>query len=175
MRRAGTLLVFILTVAAMAMPQETQKRLEKPIQSLDWLVGGVWTADVSKMGNGMQRIETRYQWSDNNAYLRFTTHFVFDKGTARNYDGNLFWDPERKTLAIWYMNANNEIIEGPMQVEGDNWTVTFRGADIEGKMADLRVDVTRKSSELYHWQLKEKQGDNWKDVMALDYRRVTGS
>ena len=53
-----------------------------PIHSLSWLVGGVWTADATKLGPGMQRIETRYQWSDNNAYLRFTTHFVSDKGAA---------------------------------------------------------------------------------------------
>jgi hypothetical protein len=38
----------------------------KPISDLSWLVGGVWTADASKMGAGMKRIETRYVWSDNN-------------------------------------------------------------------------------------------------------------
>jgi len=175
MRKPGALFVLILALATLVWPQAPEKKAATPIHVLDWLVGGVWTADVSKMGNGMQKIETRYQWSDNNAYLRFTTHFVFDKGTARTYDGNLFWNPEQKTLAIWYMNAKNEIVEGAMQVDGDNWTVTFRGADMEGKMADLRVDVTRKSSELYHWQLKEKQADSWKDVMALDYRRLAGS
>jgi hypothetical protein len=36
-----------------------------PISALAWLVGGVWTADASKLGPGMERIETRYQWADN--------------------------------------------------------------------------------------------------------------
>jgi hypothetical protein len=60
----------------------------KPIATLSWLLGGVWTADASKLAPGMLRIETRYQWADNNAYIRFNTHFVFDKGSQHNYDGN---------------------------------------------------------------------------------------
>ena len=67
----------------------------KPIAALSWLVSGVWTADTSAIGHGMQRIETRYTWSDSNSFLRFNTHFVFDKGATHTYDGNLFWDPNR--------------------------------------------------------------------------------
>ena len=62
--------------ATAAKPADTAK----PIAPLSWLVGGVWTADATKLGPGMLRIETRYQWADNNAYIRFNTHFVFDKG-----------------------------------------------------------------------------------------------
>jgi hypothetical protein len=175
MKRLPIFLVMLLMTSSVAWPQTAEKKPEKPINVLSWLVGGVWTADTSAMGNGMQRIETRYQWADNNAYIRFTTHFVFDKGTARTYDGNLFWNPEQKSLAMWYMNASNEINEGPMQVEGDRWSMTFRGPDMEGKVADLRVDVTRKSPDFYHWQLKEKQADSWKDIMGLDYKRLAGS
>jgi len=168
------LLVALLWSAAVSAETTEKKSNATPIHSLSWLVGGVWTADASKLGPGMQRIETRYQWSDNNAYLRFTTHFVFDKGAAHTYDGNLFWDPNAKSLAIWYMDAQNGITEGPMQIDGDNWRMTFRGQDFEGKMADLRVDVTRKNADKYHWSLQEKQGEQWKELAALDYLRVPG-
>jgi len=175
MKRATVFLSILFLTTAFARSQETTKPKEgKPVDAIAWLVGGVWTADMSAMGHGMQRVETRYQWSDNNAYVRFTTHFVFDKGTARTYDGNLFWNPDQKSLAMWYMNAENEIIEGPMKIEGDNWTMTFRGTDPEGKMADLSAEVTRKSPDLYHWLVREKQADGWKEIMALDYHRVTG-
>jgi len=59
---------------------------------------------------------------------------------------------------MWYMNAENEIIEGPMKIEGNNWTMTFRGTDPEGKMADLSAEVTRKSPDLYHRLVREKAG-----------------
>ena len=143
----------------------------KPTAVLGWLVGGVWTADASKLGPGMERIETRYQWSDNGSYVRFTTHFVTDKGSMKMYDGNLFWDPGKKTLAMWYMDARNAITEGPMSFVGSDWNMTFRGEDFDGKQADFRVEVTRKTDDLYHWSLNEKVGDGWKKLMELDYVR----
>ena len=156
---------------ALALAQSDGQASAKPISKLEWLVGGVWTADASAMGNGMQRIETRYQWSDNNAYIRFTTHFVTEKASLRTYDGNFFWNPSRATLAVWYMDARNEIIEAPVTVNADLMEMKFNGTDFEGKSADLRVQVNRKNNDLYRWTLAERQGDGWKDLAALDYAR----
>ncbi|HEY8716901.1 MAG TPA: hypothetical protein VIM00_16065 [Candidatus Acidoferrum sp.] len=147
----------------------------KPISALSWLVGGVWTADASKLGPGMKSIETRYQWADNNAYIRFNTHFVFDKGAAHTYDGNFFWNPTSKTLAMWYMDAENSITEGPVQVEGVSTKIRFRAQDFEGKMADMRVVVTRKNNDDYHWALQEMAAGEWKELAALEYLRTAGS
>src|SRR5947208_9247437 len=146
-------LMLVASVSIVAQEKSAQAAPPKPIQSLSWLVGGVWVADGTKVAPGMQRIETRYNWSDNDAYVRFTTHFVFDKGVAKNYDGNLFWDPQRKSLAMWYMDRSNVVYEGPMEVNGDMWRIQFRGEDFDGKMADLQVEVTRKNTDLYHWSL----------------------
>jgi hypothetical protein len=143
----------------------------QPMSGLSWLVGGVWTADASKLGPGMQRIETRYQWSDNDSYIRFTTHFVTAKGVMKTYDGNFFWDPAKETLAMWYMDARNKITEGPMTLDGDHWLMQFHGENFEGKPADLRVEVLRNNADLYRWSLAEKQGDSWKELAALDYAR----
>ena len=143
----------------------------KPITSLTWLVGGVWTADASKFGNGMQRIETRYRWSDNGSYIRFTTHFVTDKAELKTYDGHFFWSPAKKTLELWYMDASNAITEGPVTFDGDLMQVFFRGPDFQGTVADLRVDVLRKTNDLYHWSVSEKQGEQWKELGTFDYVR----
>jgi hypothetical protein len=147
----------------------------KPIASLSWLVGGVWTADATKLGPGMLRIETRYQWADNQAYIRFNTHFVFDKGAQHNYDGNFFWNPSDKTLAVWYMDAQNSITQGPVKLNDNDIIISFRGEDFEGKTADLRVIVTRKNNDNYHWALQEMKGGAWKDLAGLEYLRVAGS
>jgi hypothetical protein len=177
MKQVGVCLVALFLGVAMGWSQETEKKQEapKPISALTWLVGGVWTADASKMAPGMQRIETRYQWSDNSAYIRFNTHFVFDKGTAKAYDGNFFWNSEQKTLAMWYMSAQNEITEGPVEVNGDVMKVSFRGPDFDGKVADMQVFVKRKTNDDYRWSVQEKEGDTWKEVAALEYLRVAGS
>ncbi len=165
---AALLVVGMAVVGALA--QEAPKKTEpKPIGVLGWLVGGAWTADASKMGNGMQRIETRNQWADNSAYLRFTTHFVFDKGTAKQYDGNMFWDPEKKKLAMWYMAASGSVMQGPMTWEGDVLSARFTAPDFEGRIADLKVEVTRKTNDKYVWALFEKDGNGWKPLALLEY------
>ena len=177
MRRLAVFVAVLSLAVSVAWSQETPKKQESapPIGALSWLVGGVWTADATKLGPGMQRIETRYQWSDNKAFLRFTTHFVFDKGTANTYDGNLFWNAGRKTLAIWYMDAKSGIVEGPMQWDGNVLRITFRGNDFDGKMADLKVEVTRKTNDQYHWAVFEKSGEDWNQLGTLEYVRAAGS
>lgn len=107
MKRIALLMIVLCVGAGLGWGQAGEKKPEaaKPIAPLSWLVGGTWTADASKMGPGMKQIETRYRWSDNGAYIQFNTHFVFDKGTAKAYDGNFFWNPDQKSLAMWYMDA----------------------------------------------------------------------
>jgi hypothetical protein len=177
MNKAAMSLALIAITMVAARGQEGVKTTApaKPIAQLAWLVGGVWTAGGSKIGSGMQRIETRYAWSDNAAYIRFTTHFVMDKGTFKNYDGSFFWDPERASLAMWYMDAQNSITQGPVLFEGDTMQMTFRAHDFEGKLADLRVKVTRKTNDDYNWLLEEKGPEGWKQLATLEYLRVAGT
>lgn len=177
MRNARVVLALMVMTATAIWPQETAKKPEagKPISALGWLVGGVWTADGTKLAPGLQRIETRYQWSDNGAFIRFTTHFVLDKGTVPTYDGSFFWNPEQATLAMWYMDTRNSITQGPVKLDGETTEMTFRGNDFEGKPADLRVKVVRKTNDHYTWLLEEKLPDGWKQLGALEYLRTAGS
>ena len=177
MKKVFIVLAFTLFSAVPVSSQNAAETAKpaKPISVLTWLVGGVWTADASKLGPGMRRIETRYQWSDNASYLRFNTHFITDKETLRRYDGNFFWNPDKSALAMWYMDAQNSITEGLVKVEGDVMSINFQGKGGDGKPQYYRVTVTRKTNDHYSWTLEAKQGDGWKSFPSLDYLRVTGN
>jgi hypothetical protein len=186
MKRAIVLAVFCLGLVGIAMMNDARGFVRsvpaggalavdpkaKPISNLAWLVGGVWTADASKMGDGMKRIETRYVWSDNSAFIRFTTHFVSDKGTAKTYDGNFFWEPAKSQLAMWYMDYANEIVQGPVEIGGETTKLSFHATDFEGKPADMQVNLLKKSNDKYQWTLEEKVGDSWKQLATLEYVRT---
>jgi hypothetical protein len=58
-----------------------------------------------------------------------------------------------------------------MEWSGDVLRVLFHGPDFEGKIADLKEELTRLSNQHYDWMVAEKQGDNWKELGALDYFR----
>ena len=147
---------------------------ENPVCKLAWLVGGVWTADATEMGNGMKRIETRYVWSDNNAFIRFTTHFVSNKETTNTYDGNFFWEPDKSQLSMWYMSFANEIIQGSIAIEGQTTKFSFRAKDFQEQMADMQVKLLRKTNDKYQWQLEEKFDDKWRPLASLEYVRTQG-
>jgi hypothetical protein len=158
--------IAVLSFAVAGWAQEASS--QKPMQAMAWMVGGTWTAQPSKDVT----IRTQYAWSDNDAFLRFKTHFVTPKGEARRYDGQFYWDREAKQMKMWYMDAENAIYAGPISITPEMTTFDFRGEDFEGKMSDLRVNVTKKSNDQYHWQLLEKSGENWKEIAALDYNRT---
>jgi hypothetical protein len=167
---AGSVLVALCSFGVF--PQEPHPaQPSQPMAPLAWLVGGIWTADASQMGGGMQRIETRYEWSDNRAFLRFHTHFVSDKGTLHNYDGQFFWDPRQQALKMWYMNARNDITEGSIRINDNEFTFLFQGTDFEEKPAELRVQLTRKNNDRYLWQLAEKTPHGWNPLASLEYVR----
>ena len=177
MRKTSMIFVLLMMSAATVWCQNATKPAasQRPIASLGWLVGGVWIADASKLGPGMQRIETRYQWSDNHAYIRFTTHFVMEKGTLRNYDGNFYWNPEQSSLSMWYMDPGNSITQGPVRQDGDKLEMSFRAMGFDGKAGDFRVTVTRKNNDDYNWLLEQKQPEGWKQLATLEYLRAAGS
>jgi len=151
------------------------KPADHPVAPLAWLVGGTWTADCTKLGGGMKAIETRYQWADNDAYIRFTTHFISEKGTLKNYDGNFFWDPADSGLHVWYTDARSEITQGKVAVAGDTTEIAFRAHDFEDKLADMKATVVRSTNDRYTWSLAERSGDGWKPLLSLEYRRASGS
>jgi hypothetical protein len=165
--RAGAQLTGHTTRAAGAPAGDTH-----PIERMAWLVGGVWTASGPQLGPHMQRIETRYRWSDNHSYIRFTSHFVTDSADLHRYDGNFYWDKARSTLAMWYMDSDQDVVQGPMTIDGDEWVMGFHEQDREGKDVSYRVDIHRQSNDRYHWSLKQQTGAMWKELLALDYQRT---
>jgi len=173
MRKAISTAIVVMLAAAALVGQESGPKppAQRPIAPLEWLVGGVWTADGSKLAPGL-KIETRYTWSDNGAYIRFTTHFISEKGTLKNYDGQFYWNPEPGGLAVWYMDARNHITQGAVAMDGDVMQIAFRAEDFQGKMSDLRVDVARRTNDHYTWTLEEKQPAGWGQLASLEYLRT---
>jgi hypothetical protein len=88
-----------LPSAALAQPAQPAAPHSGPVAQPGWLIGGVWVADASGFGGGMRRIETRYHWSDNDSFVRFTTHFVSDKGVRNTWKQLASFDYARKPEA----------------------------------------------------------------------------
>ena len=138
------------------------------IHQMGWLAGKTWSARVEKMPGRVSHIDVRYDWSATGNFVQFTTKFVENGGGAkRRYAGNFYFDPATGGLAMWYMNQDNVIIKGPVQIQGNRMTMTFA----EGPTA-YRATVTRTNATLYRWVLFQRVGKDWKQLLVLDYARI---
>jgi hypothetical protein len=161
-------LALTLALSGYASAQPT----ERPIERFSWLVGGVWTADASTLGNDMQQIATRYQWAPNKTYISFFTTFTTKTTSFVNYSGNLYVqsdpaNPGQPVYTMWYTNAENEVTQGVVALEsGDNWSETF-----VSDRRQYRVDILREGKDSYRWILMSKSGAAWQRVISLEFVR----
>jgi hypothetical protein len=172
---AALLLAALIAPApAISAPPATMP-LAPELAPFAWLASGAWRADLSALPGGTKLVETRYDVAPNGV-IRFTTAFVRPDGSIANgYAGVLFYDAAAKHLTMWYTDPRGEVVQGPVTLNGDVWSMTFTsdGAVI-GKPgpANFRVDVARRSNDDYHWTLLADAGGGvWKPVFALDYLR----
>jgi hypothetical protein len=172
-RRQITIVACALALATLVSGASAPVR---PIDKLGWLAGGVWSADASGLGGSVTRIDTRYEWTPNRSFIRFTTDFVSGGSASPHYAGDLFFDPGERSLMIWYMDESNAITSGHMSVDGKLWTISFRGdGDVVGVAGsvDYTVDIVRTGDDSYTWTLFADVDHAKKQVFALTYRRST--
>ena len=161
-----------LSFAALAQSPQPAAPHSGPVAQLGWLVGGVWVADASGFGGGMQRIRDplplvrqrqlrpvhhpfRQRQQRRAEHLR--RQFLLERGRENVHD---------VVHERWRRDHRRTGDDQQRRAE-----MLFRGTDFDGKLADLRVDVTKKTPDLYRWTLLEKQGDAWKQLASLDYAR----
>jgi hypothetical protein len=70
------------------------------------------------------------------------------------------------------MDYANEIIQGPIAIDGQMTKFSFQATDFEGKPADMQVELLKKSNDKYQWTLDEKSGDTFKQLATLEYVRT---
>lgn len=150
----------------------------RPIDQLGWLVGGVWSADASGLGGGLERIDTRYEWTPNGSFIRLTTNFVTKGVATPRYAGDLFYDPSADTLMMWYMDDRNSITRGPIKVDGSKFTLSFSGpGDVVGVSGSVQyvVEILRTTADSYQWTLFSDISNQQKKVFGLLYHRPPNS
>jgi len=62
------------------------------------------------------------------------------------------------------MASEGLVMQGPMKWERYVLSAKFRAPHFENNMADMKVEVTRKTNDKYICALFEKEGDNWRPL-----------
>lgn len=176
MKRALVLIATIAALTCILDADRPRSRAEsapaagiRPIEQLSWLVGGVWVAAVDH--NELRRIETRYEWSTNHAFIRFTSRFVMTSGPKDRYDGDFYYDPTTKRLTMWYVDDDGVVSQGPVDIRETSWSSEFAQGGDDGNTASYRVEVQRNGDDRYTWTGSARSGEAWKPFLSLVYAR----
>lgn len=154
----ASVLVFLLTVspAFAAAPQS--------LESMSWLIGKTWTAQVSGGPLDVTHIDTRYEWAATENFVQFTTRFVGRDGTVkRSYAGMFYFDPMGGPT-LWYMDSDGLITTGPVTVKPDGMQMTFNQ-----KGTDYRIDIIKQDARSYQWTLFERKSGRMQKDFALTF------
>jgi len=150
----------------------------QPLDRLQWLVGGVWTADASKLGGGMSRIETRYESVADGNLIRFTTAFIdAHENVVNRYAGNFYVDPATARIKTWYLSSKNEITHGDVAIDPATVTLLITEAPEPDAPPQYRVVIAPENGlgsdyhQVYVWKLSARDGDAWKPMFGLTYAR----
>lgn len=130
-------------------------------------LAGRWNVDLARTGlpAGVARVEVRYSWSFTHTFIQFATDFVSTTGgTDGSYAGNFYFDPAGGGLRMWYMDQDNTITQGPIEISGGSINMRFSGpgkvAGVNGNV-DFRVQVIQTTPDTYHWVLFANPQGNW--------------
>jgi hypothetical protein len=173
-----SILAVALVACVLAIHTGNARAETLPIAPLQWLVGGTWVAQGANMPRDVSRIETQYRISATGNFIQFTTQFLDKNGKpSGNYAGNFYFDPTAKQLAMWYMDRENAITQGPVTLSPRSMTMVFTedGASmgISGPV-DFEVTVAKASDNAYRWTLAARKGGSataYKPLFSLDYVR----
>jgi hypothetical protein len=82
---------------------------EDPLVALAFLCGGTWTTEGRWPDGSPLRVTTRYSWGATGRVLHFVSHDLSGGEARLLYEGLLFHDPDRSTVAQWNVKVSGGI------------------------------------------------------------------
>jgi hypothetical protein len=143
----------------------------RPLDSIAWLAGGTWTAELKDEHGEPTRIENRIRWSSHGQLIQFATTFISHNKPEIHYEGIYAWDPVTKQIRFWYADKEGNLTEGTAHMDGQTLTQDFTIKQTDGKPSLLRSLIVRDSADSYNWSVMSKQDGEWKELFHLRYVR----
>ena len=161
-----------LAAAAFLLPALAwaQAPAEDPLAWLGWmkdLAGSCWQGtDASGKPIDRQCYELQF-----GRFLRGTIEMGAAEGRPPAFRGDSLFHRDRATgrLAIVMWGSNGTVNPGEAVIEGE--AIRFPQPRAEGR-PEVRTSWTRLGPDAYRVARERREGEAWKEILAVDYRRV---
>src|SRR4051812_20148862 len=77
-----------------------------------------WGAKLPDSPEGeKKKIHAQFTWAQNRQAIRISNEFVIDGKASPYIDGLYAWDPQKRVIVFWYVDAKGGLTEGTVKVE----------------------------------------------------------
>jgi len=140
------------------------------LSAIAFLTKHEWEAKLRDAPDGKKRkIHAQFSWSQNGQAIRISNQFVTD-GKARPYiDGLYAWDPQRRVIVFWYVDAEGSLTNGKVRTEDGKLAHEFDESTPDGKSAAYVAKVTPHGEQAWNNEIFERHGTDLKPIVDVRY------
>lgn len=161
-RRRAALLIAGLTSVLSFTPQARAQE-EDRIGAFRPLVGGTWIGEGTWPDGSPMRVEQRYFWGPTERILHFHTWDLVDGRRDLLYEGVVYVDPVSGRVVQINVKTNGEVTRQEV--------ARSDGAGYEISGPQTRSTVRYEADDVFTWELRVRQEDEWKVILTAEYRR----
>ena len=133
-----------------------------------FLVGACW---VGTFPDGKATDEKCFEWMFDRKFIR-ERHVV--KGAKKPYSGETIfaWDPGQKQVVFTYLNSLGGLSTGKAEFEAEG--IVFPETHVTAKgTLEMKAIWKRLGPDSYQYVQWQKEGDQWKTLWSIDFRRAS--
>ena len=141
-----------------------------PLGPIAFLTTHEWDAKLPDSPDGKKmKIHAQFSWAQNRQAIRISNQFVTD-GKARPYIEGLYaWDPQRRVIVFWYVDAAGSLSQGTVKEEAGQLVHEFEEIRPDGKAAAFVARVTPHGDQGWGNEIFARKGNDLTPIVKVKY------
>ena len=137
---------------------------------LAFLTAHEWDAQLPDSPDGKKmKIHAVFTWAQNGQAIRISNQLVSDGKPMPYIDGLYAWDPHRRVLVFWYVDAKGSLYQGTVKPENGKLVHEFQESEPDGKTAGFVARVTPHGDEGWDNEIFARKADDLAPIVKVHY------
>ena len=129
-----------------------------------------WDGQLPDSPDGKKmKIHAVFTWAQNGQAIRISNQFVTDGKPMPYIDGLYAWDPRRRVLLFWYVDAKGSLYQGTVKPENGKLVHEFQESEPDGKTADFVARVTPQGDEGWDNEIFARKANDLTPIVKVHY------
>ena len=141
------------------------------LEPIAFLTAHEWEAKLPDSPEEKKKkiIRARFTWTQNRQAIRISNELVTDGKASPYIDGLYAWDPRRRVIVFWYVDAQGCLTKGTVKMEQGKLVHEFQETEPDGRTADYVSRVTPHGNEAWDNEIFARKGNGLTPMVKVRY------